>query len=559
MKTVVFYSYKGGTGRTLALANIARFAAGIGKRVIVIDMDLEAPGLTYKLLRDDQRSLSNRGLVGCLLDAIHGADIPPDLGEYLIDVELDERQRTEYGRDGWVKLIPAGNVPSPHYFGELQRLNLDARMPDGGANELMTALLGRLDKDFSPDLVLIDTRTGITSSNTLVLSELADEAFAFFLDMDEQLEGVRMVLRSLAPLTRDPDRPLRLYGVLSRAPTEADHLAYRGAETDRDKERRQRIERFLTQPSPALSYSLNQIDVLTLHHEGSLLNGEYLVLEELLRPERAASSLAWDYANLARTVINDDAAVGSAVAHLASGSDPNAWAEAAVISGNPFLRAMPEMESSPTANAPLGEGGSLRDRIESTRSLGERDPVARARLAALLVEIGAAERAIGNRDKALPPIEEAVGHYEILTGRNLAFAPSLAQAVDQLGTILSEVGRREEGLAQAQRAVTMYEELVARNRDAYLPNLAASVNNLVVGLARAGRLGEAVVEAERAVAMRRELVAASPVYVTALADSLRQIARILREAGREAEAVTAERQAAELTPDGRPSGPAAVR
>ena len=56
MKTVVFYSYKGGTGRTLALANIARFAGGIGKRVIVIDLDLEAPGLTYKLLRDAQRA-----------------------------------------------------------------------------------------------------------------------------------------------------------------------------------------------------------------------------------------------------------------------------------------------------------------------------------------------------------------------------------------------------------------------------------------------------------------------------------------------------------------------
>ena len=81
MKTVVFYSYKGGTGRTLALANIARFAGGIGKRVIVIDLDLEAPGLTYKLLRGAQRSVSKRGLVGCLLDAIHRANIPPDLSE----------------------------------------------------------------------------------------------------------------------------------------------------------------------------------------------------------------------------------------------------------------------------------------------------------------------------------------------------------------------------------------------------------------------------------------------------------------------------------------------
>ena len=55
---------QGRDGRTLALANIARFAAGIGKRVIAIDMDLEAPGLTHKLLRDEQTALRNRGLFG---------------------------------------------------------------------------------------------------------------------------------------------------------------------------------------------------------------------------------------------------------------------------------------------------------------------------------------------------------------------------------------------------------------------------------------------------------------------------------------------------------------
>ena len=47
-EVITFYSYKGGTGRSMALANVAtllarRRAAG-SRRVLVIDWDLEAPG-----------------------------------------------------------------------------------------------------------------------------------------------------------------------------------------------------------------------------------------------------------------------------------------------------------------------------------------------------------------------------------------------------------------------------------------------------------------------------------------------------------------------------------
>src|SRR5687767_9721330 len=42
---VTFYSYKGGTGRSMALANVAWILASNGYRVLVVDWDLEAPGL----------------------------------------------------------------------------------------------------------------------------------------------------------------------------------------------------------------------------------------------------------------------------------------------------------------------------------------------------------------------------------------------------------------------------------------------------------------------------------------------------------------------------------
>src|SRR5882724_3937262 len=44
-RIITFYSYKGGVGRTFALANIAVLLARRGKRVLLMDWDLEAPGL----------------------------------------------------------------------------------------------------------------------------------------------------------------------------------------------------------------------------------------------------------------------------------------------------------------------------------------------------------------------------------------------------------------------------------------------------------------------------------------------------------------------------------
>src|SRR5712691_10637842 len=40
-----FYSYKGGVGRSMALANVAALLAKWGKKVLVVDWDLEAPGI----------------------------------------------------------------------------------------------------------------------------------------------------------------------------------------------------------------------------------------------------------------------------------------------------------------------------------------------------------------------------------------------------------------------------------------------------------------------------------------------------------------------------------
>ena len=52
MYITTFYSFKGGVGRTMALVNATVALAKRGRRVLVVDFDLEAPGLdTFDLFR----------------------------------------------------------------------------------------------------------------------------------------------------------------------------------------------------------------------------------------------------------------------------------------------------------------------------------------------------------------------------------------------------------------------------------------------------------------------------------------------------------------------------
>src|ERR1700685_186515 len=74
-----FYSYKGGVGRTMALANVAALLAKWGRSVLVLDWDLEAPGIERFFSRNNEEAerirASKPGIVDVIRAHANGEEI----------------------------------------------------------------------------------------------------------------------------------------------------------------------------------------------------------------------------------------------------------------------------------------------------------------------------------------------------------------------------------------------------------------------------------------------------------------------------------------------------
>src|ERR1035437_5330517 len=118
MQTITFYSYKGGTGRSLALANAGVYFARLGFKVVALDFDLEAPGLHYKFSTNaDGTPLTVKaGLVDYLHSFIVDAKVPSSLKAFTLDVGVPGTDKP------LIQLIPAGQVPSTEYWLKLARI-----------------------------------------------------------------------------------------------------------------------------------------------------------------------------------------------------------------------------------------------------------------------------------------------------------------------------------------------------------------------------------------------------------------------------------------------------
>ena len=232
-----FYSYKGGVGRSMAVLNTAYTLAGWGKHVLVVDLDLEAPGVSSFLTRHGELAPSETerplDVLTLLQEIVNGVregrtadrisqDLPP-LENYLrhVDREKLEPLKPRIGTPGRLDVLAADM--ERNWCGRLANLKLQDLPQDHlvAASSAMHYYLkrhrfpslptGSVESDppqETPyDYVLIDSRTGITEIGGLCVGPLADRLVVLSSLNDQNIEGTRTFLE-VANIHMRPRSPL---------------------------------------------------------------------------------------------------------------------------------------------------------------------------------------------------------------------------------------------------------------------------------------------------------------------------------------------------------------
>ena len=186
MRVITFYSYKGGVGRTLACANFGLYLAKTGQKVVLADMDFEAPGLDSKF-----SGLDPAGFRGGMLDQFsafqRGEMIPPLEGIGIL-IPPDVARS-----GGSLHLIPAGNYLAPKYYRNLAALQWEPFLDEKAGLAFCLDFPRRVEETFGADVLVIDSRTGLTEVGGLCTQALPDTVLLFTCASPESLAGTKRI------------------------------------------------------------------------------------------------------------------------------------------------------------------------------------------------------------------------------------------------------------------------------------------------------------------------------------------------------------------------------
>jgi MinD-like ATPase involved in chromosome partitioning or flagellar assembly len=186
---VVFASHKGGVGRSTALAVTTMALSQGGYNNLVIDLDLEAPGLGQMFLTEDPPYGT--------LDYFVESGVA-DLDDAFFDSLVAASKLVE---DGLIHVVPAvgsiGDASPQNILGKIARAYLERIGEDGRMISFLDRtrdLVRRLCLRNRYDVVFVDSRAGLNEAAAAAILGLGAEVLLFGVDTPQTFAGYRYLL-----------------------------------------------------------------------------------------------------------------------------------------------------------------------------------------------------------------------------------------------------------------------------------------------------------------------------------------------------------------------------
>ena len=253
----------------MALVNTAVHLAERGRRVLLVDFDLEAPGLdTFSLLRSKS---STPGLVDYVLQYLK-EDQAPDVTDF-VDHSKEVENLTVMSSGAW----------GTDYAASFGRIDWEMLYSERDGYLLFEDLKEQWRQAIAPDYVLIDSRTGYTDTGGICTRQLPDAVTVLFFPNEQNLRGLSKIVSDIRS-EADPPRAklIELHFVMSNVPDLDD-------EDDILVDMKRRFWRELR----------FEADPLVVHRYESLS----LLNQAVFTKERPKSRLAREYAEVADRIV----------------------------------------------------------------------------------------------------------------------------------------------------------------------------------------------------------------------------------------------------------------
>ncbi|WP_212741682.1 ParA family protein, partial [Escherichia coli] len=183
---VVFFSIKGGVGRSTSLAASAWHLAQRGLKVLVLDLDLESPGLSSALLPKERQP--KFGITDWLIEDL------VDSGDAIIESMV---ATSPLSHDGEIYVVPAHGVSAGEYVSKLGRVWMPKMNQEGKKEKWsnrLNRLIDELEQKIAPDIILIDSRSGIDEVASCCVTDLgANLVLLYALEGQQTWNGYRIL------------------------------------------------------------------------------------------------------------------------------------------------------------------------------------------------------------------------------------------------------------------------------------------------------------------------------------------------------------------------------